>query len=321
MEEILVSIICNTYNHENYISDSIESFLMQKTKFKFEVLIHDDASTDKTAEIIRSYEEKYPNIIKPIYQEENQYSKGRDVFGINYKRARGEYIAFCEGDDYWIDPYKLQKQVEFLEQNPDFSACVHASVMINAENKKIISKIQPSKQNSELYMEDIIEGGGGLVSTNSIVYRKNRTNIRPDFFYKNKFSFLDYQLMILLLMLGKVYYLNEFMSVYRVNVPGSWTLRNASDSKESIMRLYEIISMLDMVNKETEYVYDKIIQKTKCYNEFNILILQGRLKEAKNGKYKNSYQELKLKSKVSVNLKCYAPKLHRFLLIVKNKIG
>ena len=114
--EILVSICCITYNHEKYIRDAIEGFLMQKTDFPFEVLIHDDASTDGTADIIREYETKYPDIIKPIYQTENQYSKGIKISATyNYPRAKGKYIALCEGDDYWIDPYKLQKQVDFLE--------------------------------------------------------------------------------------------------------------------------------------------------------------------------------------------------------------
>ena len=106
-EEIKVSICCITYNHEDYIADAIESFLMQETDFKYEILIHDDASTDKTADIIRSYELKYPEIIKPIYQTVNQYSKNTKILPtFLYPKAKGKYIALCEGDDYWIDPLK-----------------------------------------------------------------------------------------------------------------------------------------------------------------------------------------------------------------------
>lgn len=119
-QEPLVSICCITYNHEKYIKDAIEGFLMQETDFPFEIIIHDDASTDKTAEIIREYEKKYPELIKPIYQTENQYSKGVRVSLLTYKKAKGKYIAFCEGDDYWTDPLKLQKQVTFLDKNPDY---------------------------------------------------------------------------------------------------------------------------------------------------------------------------------------------------------
>lgn len=117
----LVSICCLAYNHEIFIRQSLDGFLMQKTNFSFEVLIHDDASPDKTADIIREYESKYPDIIKPIYQIENQYSKGVGVTRqFQFPRAQGKYIALCEGDDYWTDPLKLQKQVDFLEANEDY---------------------------------------------------------------------------------------------------------------------------------------------------------------------------------------------------------
>lgn len=119
--ELLVSICCITYNHERYIRDAIEGFLMQETEFPFEIIIHDDASTDTTAHIIREYKKNYPELIKPIYQTENQFSKGRfRPFFACLKEAKGKYIALCEGDDYWTDPLKLQKQVTFLEKNPDY---------------------------------------------------------------------------------------------------------------------------------------------------------------------------------------------------------
>jgi len=123
----LVSISCITFNHEPYIRQCLDGFILQKATFDFEVLIYDDASIDNTANIIKEFELKYPNVIKPIYQNENQYSKG--VNGINLKfnfpRVQGKYIALCEGDDYWTDPLKLQKQVDFLEANPDYSLCCH----------------------------------------------------------------------------------------------------------------------------------------------------------------------------------------------------
>ena len=101
-DDILVSINCITYNHEKYIAQAIESFLMQITNFKYEILIHDDASTDNTVKIIKEYEKKYPNVIKTIFQKENQYSKGKKVEIFGFKKSRGKYIAFCEGDDYWL---------------------------------------------------------------------------------------------------------------------------------------------------------------------------------------------------------------------------
>lgn len=133
----LVSIICNTYNHEKYISKAIEGFLSQKTNFAFEVLIHDDCSTDSTATIIKKYEEMYPDIIKPIYADENRYSKNILINSIyQYPRAKGKYIAFCEGDDFWTDKYKLQRQVDFLEKYDNYVGCVHKYIVVDKNGEK-----------------------------------------------------------------------------------------------------------------------------------------------------------------------------------------
>lgn len=133
-----VSICCITYNHVTYIAQAIESFLMQKTTFPFEILIHDDASTDGTSEIIRDYERKYPDIIKPIYQTENQYSQGRSISATyQFPRAKGRYIALCEGDDYWTDPLKLQKQVDFLEANPEYGMISSDINLIDIDSKPL----------------------------------------------------------------------------------------------------------------------------------------------------------------------------------------
>ena len=123
----LVSICCITYNHAQFIRKCLDGFLMQETNFPIEILIHDDCSTDGTTEIIREYEAKYPDLIFPLYEEENQYQQGKaaEIDFYNYRRARGKYIAYCEGDDYWTDPLKLQKQVDFMEANPEYSVCFH----------------------------------------------------------------------------------------------------------------------------------------------------------------------------------------------------
>ena len=117
----LVSVRCITYNQQSFIAQTLDGFLSQETDFPFEVIVHDVASTDKTADVIREYEKKYPKIIKPIYETENQYSKNDDSLDkIVDSACKGKYIAFCEGDDYWIDPLKLQKQISFLEKNLDY---------------------------------------------------------------------------------------------------------------------------------------------------------------------------------------------------------
>ena len=128
-EQPKVIIRCCVYNHEPYLRDCIEGFVMQQTNFPFKAVVHDDCSTDNSAAIIREYAEKYPHIIEPMYETENQYSKWDGSLGRIMNAAslnRSPYIAYCEGDDYWIDPLKLQKQVDFLDNNPDYSMCFSA---------------------------------------------------------------------------------------------------------------------------------------------------------------------------------------------------
>ena len=131
-QDIVLSIICVTFNHAKFVEEAIRGFLIQKTDFAFEVIIHDDASTDKTVDIIKRYQSLYPRIIKPIFQTENQYSKGnfRPVLYAS-TFAKGEFIARCEGDDYWVDPLKIITQVEFLQQNKEYVITYTDSIAID----------------------------------------------------------------------------------------------------------------------------------------------------------------------------------------------
>jgi glycosyltransferase involved in cell wall biosynthesis len=140
----LVSIFCITYNHALFIKDAIDGFLNQRTTFPVEILIHDDASTDKTAEIIREYEKKFPKLIRPFYQKVNQFSQGVDPFKeILIPCALGKYIALCEGDDYWTDPLKLQKQMDIFYKHPDTVLC-GARALTWSEKRKEFTQVTPS---------------------------------------------------------------------------------------------------------------------------------------------------------------------------------
>lgn len=272
MDNILVSIHCATYNHEKYIADAIESFLMQKTNFKFEILIHDDASTDRTADIIREYEKRYPDLIKPIYQTVNQHSIGRSISKINLERAQGKYIAICEGDDYWIDPYKLQKQADYFEGHPECSLCIHGGYKVNASDKYIISNYRAHKSNKNFTTEEIIRRGGGLFLTNSMFYPLKYINNRPNFF--NNAPVGDYPLTIYLSLLGTVHYMDEYMSAYRIAVSNSWTTRNTSTIGKKIKHNFEIAAMLDEINEYTLGKFEKVIKQTKNKNQFKIYVNQ-----------------------------------------------
>lgn len=277
-KDLLVSIDCLAYNHENYIAEAIEGFLMQKTKFKIEILIHDDASTDRTAEVIREYEKKFPDIINPIYQKENQFSQGIKMQQVNQRRAKGKYIAICEGDDYWADPYKLQKQVDYLEDNPECSLCVHSAFKFSEFRKEIVGKVRPGKKNKMFSAEEIIEGGGELFPTNAMVYRRVIADTVPAFYFDAGVG--DYPLTIYLAEHGDVYYMDQSMSVYRIDVKGAWSDRILSNAIKATSQNEKTANLLDMINAHTNYKYNETIIRTKKKNRFYLLLRQHKFKEA-----------------------------------------
>lgn len=232
----LVSISCLSYNHENYIRVAIESFLFQKTTFLVEILIHDDASTDKTVKIVKEYEEKYPKIIKAIYQTENQYQKRDGTIGrLQRERARGKYIAICEGDDYWTDPYKLQKQVDFLEANPGFVITAHEPHIVfeDVPIKENFYK-KPSTGNFEFSFKE--EFMNHFIPTASVVFSRKAVEGLPDCFYHCISG--DIPLFLYILTKGKGYYFMDKMAVKRRN-PGGITL-NEERQKVLYLGMYHL---------------------------------------------------------------------------------
>lgn len=305
--EIKVSISCITYNHEKYIEQAIQSFLMQKTDFKYEILIHDDASTDSTADIIKKYQQEYPDIIKPVLQSENQYSRGvkHISYTYNFNRAKGKYIALCEGDDYWTDKYKLQKQVDYMESDSECTLCTHSVKRVSTESVNDIGLIRPSKVNRELDIREFILGGGMFIGTNSILFPKKIIDNLPTWFFDAHAG--DYPLQIFLANHGKAYYMDETMSAYRVNVQGSWTNRVYFSYEQRIEHFKRVAKMLDEINEYTEYKYNKEVEIRKRYNlkdvvryTCDILIKEGRFDELNKGKFKRFYNELSNQEKVEL---------------------
>jgi glycosyltransferase involved in cell wall biosynthesis len=231
MRDPLISICCITYNHENYIGDAIEGFLMQEADFPFEVILHDDASTDATADIIREYERKYPDIIKPIYQTDNQYSKGKNVALFTFKAAKGKYIALCEGDDYWIDPLKLQKQITEMEKHPDCHISFHPAIMRCVNGSRDDRMLGFHSEKTTIFpIEKVILGGGEFMHTGSIVLNRLVLPRIISFFDIAKDAPIgDLYLQILGAEHGGALYLSDVMSVYRSEVPGSWSERVNND--------------------------------------------------------------------------------------------
>ena len=304
--DIAVSIICNAYNHEKYIAKALQSFVMQKTDFAFEVLVHDDASTDNTAKIIKEYEEKYPDLIKAIYQTENQYSKGHGIVGkIQWGRAKGKYIAMCEGDDYWTDPLKLQKQYDALEAHPEVDICAHCCAVVNAKTNKLLQYLSPADERTILTVEQVIEGDGGYVSTNSLMYRSKINENLPEF---RKFYTIDYTLQIYGALRGGMLYIPDCMGVYHYMVKGSWTSAQANNKIRAKNHLKKVIDMLEILDKETDYKYT--VQVTNVINYYELryyLSDTDTYKKAKEPKYRDSFKKLAFKERLCVNLQLYFP--------------
>lgn len=308
-QKVCVSIICNTYNHGKYIKNALDSFISQETNFNYEILIHDDASTDNTADIIREYEKKYPNLIKPIYQTENQYSKNMNITQtFQVPRVKGKYIALCEGDDYWLDSKKLQRQYDIMEQNMNIDMCAHAAEKIRASDGKILGYIAPCNEKKIFDVEEVIIGGGGFVATNSLFYRRELAEMPTEF---RRFCPLDYALQIQGALKGGMLYLPEVMSAYRVDVPGSWSARMSHSSYADEQR-NEIKKMLDIVDKETLGQYSEFVRRAKLIVDFASLETAGQYKELRRGKMREIYNEKTIVWKMKAYIKEFFPELIRF---------
>lgn len=175
MDHPMVSIMCLTYNQEKYVRETLDGFLMQVTDFPFEIYIHDDCSTDGTPDIIKEYQEKYPMLIRVCIEKENQYQKGSTMITeISVPYMKGKYIAYCEGDDFWIDPQKLQKQVDFLENNPDYKMC-YTNFHICNETSHITQKDlmtnEPEKYPTEYTLEEWIKRAGFVAPLTWLIER------------------------------------------------------------------------------------------------------------------------------------------------------
>ena len=269
MKEPILTVICLTYNHGKYIRKALEGFVNQKTKYDYKVLVHDDASTDNTPVIIQEFADKYPDIIVPILQKENQYSKGVAITNtFILPRLEGKYVAICEGDDYWCDENKLQTQIDYLENNPDCSFCGHNTEVIDVEGNCVKKHQNKCTKDCDYSVQDIIENGGGaLIHTSAFVYRKEYQFNFPKEFRLKRVS--DYPLSIYLATCGRVHYFGKVMSKYRTMTPGSWTVRTMTGKKKANEFVKSALEWVDRVNRYTGYKYNKSFCFAKKRFKFN----------------------------------------------------
>lgn len=268
----LIAILCLVYNQESYLRDCFEGFVMQKTHFPFIVIVHDDASTDKSVAIIRKYQKRYPQIFHPIYQSENQYSKGVSIMRLvnsEIQNTGAKYIAMCEGDDYWTDPLKLQRQVDFLEKNPEYSLSTENAVRLYLDKgKEEPFSLKPTR---DIQINELIETR--QFATASVVFRTEALYLPPNI------KTYDTLIWCILAQHGKVHYNNVISSVYR--------LGDGVTKKDKIKWAYQIIELnrslfsVIAVNKNIQIIHDK---------ELLAMILAGVRESLKQKKYDDAWR-------------------------------
>lgn len=311
MKETMVSICIPTYNQAKYIADAIEGCINQKTRFLYEIIIRDDFSNDGTRQIISAYQEKYPELIKVIYEQENLYSRGVKIFPAFGSAIRGKYIALNEGDDYWQDPYKLEKQILFLENNPEYVLTVHGADVID-DSKKVVGEITPSRVERDYDTTDLILGGGEMIATNSMIFRSKYIYELPPFYYHAYVE--DYPLIIFLSTKGKVHYFPDKMSVYRKNAQGSWSRnQNTGDIiNKQVESCDRVILLLEDIHDNYGGNYNNAIaQKIKHFTE-NKYILKGELKQLKRF-FPERYAQLNIVEKSIMYVKFHFPELYKLM--------
>ena len=311
---LMVTIQCFTYNHEAYIRQCLNGFIIQETDFRFEAVVHDDASTDGTAAIIREYAEKYPDVIRPIYETENQYSK-RDgsLQRIMNSNCHGKYIACCEGDDYWTDPLKLQKQVDFMELHPECSLMLSNGEGYYSDiDRFILLNPIPVTESRYLTMNEVLLEKGGLIPTASMCLRREMIETEPKWCLNAPVG--DRPLRMWCAINGRVYYDITPMVVYRKSSLGSFTQQVNTDHVYARCVLDGMIAFYDAFDINTHYEYHDSIQYIKDREEYSFFC---RISDY-SSKYINAYFKrfplsMQYRIKIVDKLKQTAPQLYKFL--------
>ena len=299
-----VVVYCLTYNHRKYIHQTLEGFVNQKTNFPFKVIVHDDASTDGTSEIVKDYAIRYPDIIIPIFQKENQYSKHISIFKqFIQPKIDAKYTAICEGDDYWCDENKLQIQYDYMESHPSCALCVHNTEMIAESGVSLKKFFNYNHKDVDYKAEDVIKNvPGGLFHTSSFFYKTEMRRKKTREFEMKYVG--DYPLAIYLSCNGYVHYVAKTMSKYRVGSTGSWVKANSKNNHSKVLHLEDMIESLKRMDDYTHGRYHSQFCKVVDTAEFELSEYRdGIIKTLQVPQYRNTFNVFSIKKKVKVLLK------------------
>jgi glycosyltransferase involved in cell wall biosynthesis len=273
-----VSVLLFTYNHEKYIADAINSTLNQDVNFDYEIIIIDDFSTDRTRDIIIDFQKRFPDKIRLMLSE---YNKNNNLDLIKaFQDSRGEYIAGLDGDDYWTSPHKLQKQVDYLDNNPEIAICFHNARVFHENGSHEDYNFNPDNQKEISTVEDLLKEC--FIFYGSSMIRKDLLSSFPTWFYSMKFA--DWALFILYAEKGKMSYINEIMAAYRIHKGGFYTSLSDIQKVEACIKFYEIM------NKNLNFKYNKTIKRRISHRYYELAIAyenNGDFDKAKNSLLKS----------------------------------
>jgi glycosyltransferase involved in cell wall biosynthesis len=270
-----VSVFMLAYKHEKFIAQALDSVLMQQVNFDYEIVIGEDCSPDTTRDILISYQQEHPEKIRLLLPEKNLGM--HDNFIQTFKACRGNYIAILEGDDYWTSPYKLQKQVDFLDTNADCTICFHKAFVPNQDGSPGGLIFPKEQQNKIFTLEDILSCPSNMMPTASIMFRQGFINEFPDWTYD--VDLVDWTLQVLLAQHGNIGFLDEVLSVYRVHPEGNWSRKSHLEATLELTKVFQCFSKYLNLNSKNKRIVRVIL--SDYYGQLAILYAQ-------NGDRKNS---------------------------------
>lgn len=312
-----LTVLCTAFNHEKYAAQALESFVSQVCDFPFQVLVNDDCSTDGTRDIIRQYAEKYPEIIKPIFQEKNLFSEGLAALYQKafYSRLDTPYTAFCEADDCWTDVNKLQRQIDWLDAHPDYSACVHNTTLSYCDGSAPDAPLLPAGEGDrDVGFERIIPGMSGAFHTSSILARTEFILDPPDFYYAAAdHGFLDYAIALRLSLCGKIRFIDAPMSLYRISSnPAAWSAklgRHYAKLKEFVCGE---LAMMEKLLPHLSESQRAAAEKVMCERRYELFDIEGRVEELVKPPYLAIYRAKPLSYRLKTTVKRLCPAFHRW---------
>lgn len=312
-----ISILCITFNQIDYIRDAIDSFLAQEVDEDLEILVNDDCSTDGTTDILLEYQRQHPSVFRVVTHEENQFSKGASPMGeFLVPLARGEFIAMCEGDDYWTDAKKLAKQLEVMRDNPGIAACVHANENVQASTKRRLSTVRYSDHDTMISAEDVISHSQ-CYATNSLFVRSDAMKAYRSSPFGSLKTDGDHKMLVFFgLLSGGIYYLDEVMSAYRVlaknsvnrsMLMGDALMRTAATKRE------KRLALLDLVDNYTGGSMHELVQRGKDAMEYSYYRDTRDLRTLR-ARWPERLKQEGLLAHIDLYLYAYCRPLHKMLM-------